>query len=121
MPSCWRWSTAFRSGRDVSVILLDVDKFKLMNDTCGHKHGNKVLIANAKALMKSIRQGDVLARWGGEEFVVVLLPKTNIQEAVALAERLRIATADNFLYPTKQQGRNRVNYRRPGEQTTTTA
>lgn len=86
------WSTALRKGRDASVILIDIDMFKQINDTHGHAHGDEALIAIATTLLKLIRQGDVLARWGGEEFVV-FLPETNIQEAIALAERLRTAIA----------------------------
>jgi len=86
------WSTALRKGRDVSVIMLDIDMFKKINDTHGHAHGDDVLIAVAATLVKSIRQGDVLARWGGEEFIV-FLPETNIQEAIELAERLRTVIA----------------------------
>lgn len=86
------WSTGLRKGRHASVILIDIDMFKQINDTYGHAHGDAALIAIATTLLKMIRQGDVLARWGGEEFVA-FLPETNIHEAVALAERLRAAIA----------------------------
>jgi len=72
--------------------------FKQVNDTHGHAHGDEALIAIATTLLKLIRQGDVLARWGGEEFVV-FLPETNIQEAIALAERLRAAIASTRAHP----------------------
>lgn len=94
------WSTALRKGRDVSVILIDIDMFKQINDTHGHAHGDEVLIAIATTLLTLIRQGDVLARWGGEEFLV-FLPETNIQEAIALAERLRAEIASTSPHPTE--------------------
>ncbi len=86
------WSTGLRKGRHASIILIDIDMFKQINDTHGHAHGDAALIAIATTLLKLIRQGDVLARWGGEEFVA-FLPETNIEEAIALAERLRAAIA----------------------------
>jgi diguanylate cyclase (GGDEF)-like protein len=137
------WAQAIRHGHATSVMLLDIDRFKQINDVYGHAHGDEVLKVLAGALRHSIRQGDALARWGGEEFIV-LLPETSQQEAVALAERLRaeiaamripheagatavtasfgiaqkeerhitldalIAAADECLYLSKQQGRNRV-------------
>jgi diguanylate cyclase (GGDEF)-like protein len=137
------WSQATRHGHHTSVMLLDIDLFKQINDVHGHAHGDKVLKAMANVLKQSIRQGDILARWGGEEFIV-FLPETSLQEAAALAERLRtaiagmrvpyatgetavtasfgvaqkerghstldalIASADECLYRSKQEGRNRV-------------
>ncbi len=86
------WSNAIRHEHAASVMLLDIDRFKLINDTHGHAHGDQVLKAVAGILRGAIRQGDVLARWGGEEFVV-FLPEADIQEASALAERLRTAIA----------------------------
>jgi diguanylate cyclase (GGDEF)-like protein len=86
------WSTAQRKRRDASVISIDIDLFKQINDTHGHVHGDETLTAIAAVLTGSIRQGDVLARWGGEEFIV-FMPETNLREAVALAERLRTAIA----------------------------
>lgn len=87
------WSTALRNQRDVSVILLDIDQFKQINDSYGHAHGDEVLIAVASILTRSAREGDVLVRWGGEEFIL-FLPETNLESAIALAERLRIAISD---------------------------
>jgi diguanylate cyclase (GGDEF)-like protein len=137
------WSQALRHGHATSVMLLDIDLFKKINDAHGHAHGDAVLKATAAILRQSIRLGDVLARWGGEEFIV-FLPETDQAEATMLAERLRvaiagmrvphetgasavtasfgiaqrtpdhltldalIAAADECLYQSKQQGRNRV-------------
>lgn len=87
------WSTALRKGRDAAVISIDIDHFKLINDSHGHIHGDEALIAVAHVLKRSIRLGDILARWGGEEFIV-FMPETSLEEAAAMAERLRAATAD---------------------------
>jgi len=87
------WSTALRNDRAVSVILLDIDQFKLINDSYGHAYGDEVLIAVASILTRSAREGDVLARWGGEEFIL-FLPETNLEKAIALAERLRMAISE---------------------------
>ncbi|MDP1928935.1 MAG: diguanylate cyclase, partial [Thiobacillus sp.] len=87
------WSHAIRHRHDTSVMLLDIDLFKQINDSHGHAHGDEVLKATADILRQSVRQGDVLARWGGEEFIV-FLPETSLHEATALAERLRVAIAD---------------------------
>jgi diguanylate cyclase (GGDEF)-like protein len=86
------WNSTLRHGRNLSVVLLDIDNFKQINDAYGHAHGDEVLIATANALMQSVRQEDVAARWGGEEFIL-LLPETDHEEAVALAERLRVTIA----------------------------
>jgi len=81
---------AKRSDRDLSVIMLDVDHFKQVNDTYGHPAGDAVLKAISDAVFSAIRKGDYLARYGGEEFMVVL-PDTKMPRAIELAERLRVA------------------------------
>jgi diguanylate cyclase (GGDEF)-like protein len=86
------WSNAVRHEHPASVMLLDIDHFKQINDAHGHAHGDAVLKTLARALGQSVRQGDVLARWGGEEFIV-FLPETTLHEATVLAERLRAAIA----------------------------
>jgi diguanylate cyclase (GGDEF)-like protein len=85
-----QWSHAIRHRHDTSVMLLDIDRFKQINDSRGHAHGDEVLKATADILRQSVRQGDVLARWGGEEFIM-FLPETSLHEATVLAERLRVA------------------------------
>jgi len=70
------------------VALLDIDFFKQINDRHGHAAGDTVLRSFAHALRTGLRDGDVLARWGGEEFLL-LLPATTMDQAVALLERLR--------------------------------
>ncbi len=84
------WSTALRSGRPLSLIMLDLDHFKQINDERGHAAGDKALVTVARLLDQGCRAGDVLARWGGEEFVL-LMPETDLTQALALAERLREA------------------------------
>jgi diguanylate cyclase (GGDEF)-like protein len=87
------WSTGLRSDRDISVILLDIDHFKALNDNYGHAFGDRVLESVASLLRGAAREGDVVARWGGEEFIL-FLPETNLKAALALAERLRVSIAE---------------------------
>ncbi len=72
----------------ISLILLDVDDFKRINDKYGHVIGDRVLKELVKILQENCRSTDILARWGGDEFVIIL-PGTNMQGAYKLAERLR--------------------------------
>jgi diguanylate cyclase (GGDEF)-like protein len=81
---------AVRSGRELALLMIDVDHFKSVNDELGHLAGDKVLRAIAQVGAATVRAGDVFARYGGEEFVV-LARETGKLEAVALAERLRAA------------------------------
>lgn len=81
------WSTAQRNQRPLAVIMMDLDFFKAINDTHGHATGDDVLVAASTLLAEACRSGDLAARWGGEEFVV-LLPETDAPQAMALAERL---------------------------------
>jgi len=73
---------------DLSLILLDIDHFKDINDKYGHKIGDEVLIEISSLLSRNIRQSDIFGRWGGEEFII-LLPQTNIKNAYEVAESLR--------------------------------
>jgi diguanylate cyclase (GGDEF)-like protein len=72
----------------LSLVLLDIDHFKKVNDTYGHQEGDNVLVAVAKLVKSMVRRYDIAARYGGEEFVVVL-PETSLQNAVQFAERCR--------------------------------
>jgi diguanylate cyclase (GGDEF)-like protein len=72
----------------MALLLVDLDHFKKINDTHGHLAGDAVLVAVAKTIKATLRGGDVIGRFGGEEFCV-LLPNTTEKEAVALAERIR--------------------------------
>ena len=91
-------SNARRHETIFSIVLLDIDDFKRINDTCGHQVGDKVLIALSGRLASKLREIDFLARWGGEEFIC-LLPRCPGEEAVICAERLREALAAAPLLP----------------------
>ncbi|MFA6197372.1 MAG: diguanylate cyclase [Sulfurimonas sp.] len=73
---------------EMSLIMLDIDYFKKVNDTYGHNAGDKVLVQVAHALLKILRNIDVVCRWGGEEFVA-LLPTASLENAITLAEKIR--------------------------------
>lgn len=79
---------AHRYGSQFSLILLDIDHFKQINDTFGHQVGDDVLYSVANVLKGNIRDVDILGRWGGEEFMLIL-PNTNQSQALLLAEKLR--------------------------------
>lgn len=81
-----RWS---RTNSDLSVVFIDIDHFKNINDTHGHKVGDQVLEAVAKLADQSLRQSDFIARYGGEEFVAIL-PDTSSSDAQLTAEKLRL-------------------------------
>ncbi len=87
------FSMASRSHRPLAVVMLDVDHFKRINDRYGHFAGDEVLRELARAVDARIRDSDVLGRFGGEEFVLVL-PDTDPEQAMAFAERLRAGIAD---------------------------
>ncbi len=82
------WAMSVRSKSSTSVIMLDIDHFKLFNDNYGHALGDRVLVQLSETLQKEARSGDILARWGGEEFLV-FLPETRLTDAVTIAERMR--------------------------------
>jgi diguanylate cyclase (GGDEF)-like protein len=125
-------SRARRSKQPLAVVLLDLDHFKAFNDTHGHMAGDALLHDAAQAWVSDLRDTDLLARWGGEEFGL-LLPNTHVEVAVDVIERLRAETpgnqtvsaglamfqpqadatsltdaADRALYAAKQAGRNRL-------------
>lgn len=102
-----------RSDAPYSVLMLDLDNFKQLNDIFGHAHGDVVLTRVARVLQDSLREGDLLARYGGEEFVV-LLPDTSSATAYQVGERLRRSVA-NYTPTTVSIG---VAVKEPGESPT---
>lgn len=85
---------ASRYERPLSLILLDLDHFKKINDTYGHARGDVVLKTLAKLIETNLRLEDSLGRWGGEEFIVVC-SETGLEPALGVAERLRLIVADH--------------------------
>ena len=79
---------ANHGGAPFSLIMFDIDHFKKVNDKFGHSAGDQVLIHLSRMIRGLVRQGDLLIRWGGEEFLI-LLPNTQIEEAGPFAERIR--------------------------------
>ena len=78
------------------MILLDIDDFKLLNDTHGHAAGDDVLVSLASIMNDSARESDLIARYGGEEFVI-LMPNTDLAGAVHLAEKIRMTVESTRL------------------------
>ena len=81
-------SRALRYGLEVSLIMLDLDHFKKVNDTYGHQAGDNVLIVTAQILRRRLRAADIAARYGGEEFVI-LLPESGKKAGMTVAEKVR--------------------------------
>ncbi|GGY62688.1 diguanylate cyclase [Marinobacter zhanjiangensis] len=92
------FATASRYGRPLSLLFLDIDNFKPVNDQCGHAVGDRILQKVASLLMGLARESDTVCRWGGEEFAV-LVPETGLAEATELGERLRKAIATDVKSP----------------------
>lgn len=91
MEALWKeLQRCIRKGGNLSFILLDIDHFKLVNDTYGHLQGDIVLKKVALLLQKELRSYDFAARYGGEEFVAIL-PDSTLKESVFVAERIRMA------------------------------
>ncbi|RLK54025.1 diguanylate cyclase (GGDEF)-like protein [Actinokineospora cianjurensis] len=96
-------SRSARLRTTLSVAVLDLDHFKLVNDTWGHPAGDAVLRAVGRVLRETTRQGDVVGRFGGEEFVL-LLPDTDLDGAVQVAERIRRGVAAMQVAATDKRG-----------------
>lgn len=120
----------------ISLVMIDIDHFKLVNDRHGHDAGDRILESIAQILVDGVRETDAVARWGGEEMVIIL-PHADLEDAVRIADRIRLAVevaplsppvtismgvahgrsgsiselremADQRLYEAKRRGRNRV-------------
>jgi diguanylate cyclase (GGDEF)-like protein len=83
---------ASRTGAPLAVILADIDNFKSVNDLYGHQTGDQLLVAFATLLQQGVRKVDTVARWGGEEFMI-LCPDTDLAGACTVAESIRSAVA----------------------------
>ena len=132
---------AIANKENLSIIMLDIDKFKLVNDKQGHLIGDKVLKQIARNIKKNVLGTDIVGRYGGEEFLVIL-PNTDEKQAYCVAERIRkniqseqftngirltisggvkqyhnesiigfIDQADKYLYKSKENGRNQISYK----------
>jgi diguanylate cyclase (GGDEF)-like protein len=86
-----------RSGQTFTLLLIDADHFKSINDSFGHMAGDEVLRRFAVLLTAQLRRNDVIARYGGEELVILLLD-TNLQDGVQLAERIRAVIANSPIH-----------------------
>ncbi|MDD2592444.1 MAG: sensor domain-containing diguanylate cyclase [Erysipelotrichaceae bacterium] len=133
-------SISTKTDQPLSIVMFDIDDFKKVNDTKGHVFGDKVLIRVAEILKRAIRDKDLVGRYGGEEFMLVL-PKTDLEQAKIVAERIRKAVevdkmiddqkitisggvkqfanesitdfihdADQALYKAKKNGKNRIEH-----------
>ena len=97
------WANSLRSKLPLSVIMLDIDHFKLVNDTWGHDVGDRVLQSTSRQIMSVLRRGDTCARMGGEEFLVIC-PTTDARGTLRVAERIRHAVESNVIKYQRFQG-----------------
>ena len=95
-----------RYSTDVSVIIIDLDNFKSINDTYGHLQGDKALVKTTEILKINIRKTDILGRWGGEEFMLIC-PNTDKKSAITLAQKLRSALEN---YPFENIGKQSASF-----------
>jgi adenylate cyclase len=102
-----QWYRQVETKQPLSVILCDVDHFKLYNDTYGHLAGDACLQQVAKALGHAVRSNDLVARYGGEEFVIVL-PNTNNETALQIADRINSQVRDLHIAHAKSSASDRV-------------
>lgn len=93
---------AGRFGRDLTVLFMDLDNFKFFNDTHGHQAGDEILKILSTLMVDAIREPDTLARWGGEEFIVIA-PETGEEEGCLLGERIRMAVKTHNFPNAAQQ------------------
>ncbi len=93
---------AVRAGAPLGILMLDLDHFKSVNDTYGHIVGDRVLDRVAKAIRSAVREGDILVRYGGEEFLVIL-PGSSCEDTVTVAERIRHMVQDTVIMDGDQK------------------
>jgi len=99
------WNRSIRSKEFISILLVDIDRFKIYNDTYGHPQGDVAIQTVAAVLIKALhRSTDFAARWGGEEFVV-LLPDTDLTGALGVAEMIRLNVETKVIPCDEEQGR----------------
>ncbi|WP_166638800.1 ligand-binding sensor domain-containing protein [Paraglaciecola marina] len=91
-----------RGGEPFCILLIDIDYFKQVNDVNGHTCGDKVLIETAQVMQSHIRQQDFLARWGGEEFIMMIVD-TDTKQGAQIAEKIRLAVAKNIVEYEEQE------------------
>lgn len=91
-----------RFKRRFSILFMDVDHFKFFNDNNGHQAGDEVLKTIAQLMTDAIRESDIVARWGGEEFIIIAA-ETDARQACELAERIRLAVATHAFAHSKRQ------------------
>jgi diguanylate cyclase (GGDEF)-like protein len=100
------WESAQQDQEMLSIIIMDLDHFKKVNDTHGHLIGDEVLVYVASLLRsQNLRKGDFVSRYGGEEFVIVL-PDTRLEDARNIAEKLRVAIKQATVYEDNQLSLN---------------
>uniref|UniRef100_UPI0040483695 diguanylate cyclase n=1 Tax=Aliarcobacter sp. TaxID=2321116 RepID=UPI0040483695 len=87
---------AKRYNSELSIILCDIDNFKVVNDTNGHQIGDEVLKEMSQIILENVREQDIVVRWGGEEFLV-LLPHTDLKGAITVAEKIRKVVESSLL------------------------
>ena len=95
---------SFHSGLPLSLVMVDIDHFKKVNDTFGHTEGDQILCKISSLLKNSVRRKDTVARYGGEEFILIL-PEAGLQQSFVIAERIR-QLVENTLF---EVGRTQVN------------
>ncbi|MER3485164.1 MAG: hypothetical protein C4345_03495, partial [Chloroflexota bacterium] len=88
---------AARREEEAAILFLDLDRFKVVNDSLGHEAGDRLLVAVAQRLKLCLREGDTAARLGGDEFIMLLEDVRSIEEAVAAAERVASELRRPFL------------------------
>lgn len=98
------WAEALRHGRPLAMLMIDLDQFKSLNDAMGHQRGDELLRTTGRVMQANCREVDVLARYGGDEFCI-LMPQTHLADAVRAAERMRCAF-DRMVEPLREHGLN---------------